>query len=1079
MKKGLLTVLLASLVLVGCQNYDDQFDDLNAQISALKSQVDGLSSLSGQVASLSGSISGLQAGVSAAQAAAAAAEAAGNAATTAANAASTAAANAITATDLSGLEATLATLAAEVDAVQASLALASTASAVAALQAEIDAIEADVDELLATSNVYTNALNIRTSSELDAAYALGNNINIVNQTVVITQLATMDAAKLQTVIDRIFTVTGSFTYTTSAATNTAMTFDKLASTGNLSLAPNGPISAKALVTAANVTLGTTYTSKVTSINMDALVSVDDINSDTINFPSATDIQLGSLTVYTDALSITTKKGATLDIAALDDLNTAGTAVDMSLTVSGPATLSISGWDDSYAGTITATNIADLTIAGYEGAIVIGDGVENVTVTGGVDVSLSSADDLETVNLTTKLYDDPNVSATAAAKVAAAYGASGKENSLVFSSSSLTSVTLSGYWLDVTSSGNGNLTTVDIDATMRNLNLTNNDNLTSLDVTGASMANVTLTGNDALVSAEFDHTTGLNYNGAAAADTEYAQVTITNNLAMTSLTWGADNVEDLTLTGNDALTTVDFTGLASVGNDADGTPTVNIYDNDLSASALDTVDGLITDTQEEVDGTTGSGAGTNDDADDKGSFTTTSGMETLSTYLTAVKATARGVAAVNFDTITSYTIADNAEAGSQSSGVQNSGNQLTWDGTGASDGGGSTDPDALWIGLVYADTVGTYTSTNSNPTAVPEQALRRAFVLDNTDLTNASTTMTLQVGGVDVFHTGSAYGSPAIGSTTNLDIQISTLKTSAAISRAADLGVSIDVYKGANSTLPAVVFRDSSTSSANGEALTDAAFEALSYGGDNTLTSLVTTYDIFSITIGGNTVTAAFSTVGDGGSYTGAAASGRVATLLKEAWNTQYGASGASNAMTFWGDASVSTTSGTIDAISVDAEGSGSRAYGQTIAIGHPTKATATQVSNATAGNATFTFLDWTIGSTQSTADNTAVATDLIISVEEVTEGVIDGTGTTAGTMTISMAGGTALVELATAKTYNGSLSQTTNASIFNDDAGFYTAIAGGGSGDVRDDQTVDEGTVVTTTSGAQRGLITRLHWLSS
>ena len=62
MKKGLLTLLAASLVFVGCQNYDDQFDDLNAQISALKSQVDGLSSLSGQVSSLSGTISGLQAG---------------------------------------------------------------------------------------------------------------------------------------------------------------------------------------------------------------------------------------------------------------------------------------------------------------------------------------------------------------------------------------------------------------------------------------------------------------------------------------------------------------------------------------------------------------------------------------------------------------------------------------------------------------------------------------------------------------------------------------------------------------------------------------------------------------------------------------------------------------------------------------------------------------------------------------------------------------------------------------------------------------------------------------------------------
>ena len=39
MKKGLLTVLLASLVLVGCQNYDDQFDDLNAQDSGSVSEI--------------------------------------------------------------------------------------------------------------------------------------------------------------------------------------------------------------------------------------------------------------------------------------------------------------------------------------------------------------------------------------------------------------------------------------------------------------------------------------------------------------------------------------------------------------------------------------------------------------------------------------------------------------------------------------------------------------------------------------------------------------------------------------------------------------------------------------------------------------------------------------------------------------------------------------------------------------------------------------------------------------------------------------------------------------------------------
>ena len=262
MKKGLLTLLAASLVFVGCQNYDDQFDDLNAQISALKSQVDGLSALSGQVASLSGTISGLQAGIS----------------------------QAASSSSLSALSASLTALQADVDAVQASLATAATASAVTALQAEVAAIQADVDDLLATSNVYTNNLSVTTPSELDAAVALGNNINIVNGTVNISQTATMDATKLQGVIDKIFTTTGSYTYTTSAASNTAMTFDKLTSTGDLTLTVNGPISAKALVTAGTITLNTTYTSSVTSVNMDSLTTVTDIttgsSNDTVNFSSA-------------------------------------------------------------------------------------------------------------------------------------------------------------------------------------------------------------------------------------------------------------------------------------------------------------------------------------------------------------------------------------------------------------------------------------------------------------------------------------------------------------------------------------------------------------------------------------------------------------------------------------------------------------------------------------------------------------------------------------------------------------------------------------------------------------------------
>ena len=35
MKKGLLSILAGALLVVGCQNYDDQFDALESQINAL------------------------------------------------------------------------------------------------------------------------------------------------------------------------------------------------------------------------------------------------------------------------------------------------------------------------------------------------------------------------------------------------------------------------------------------------------------------------------------------------------------------------------------------------------------------------------------------------------------------------------------------------------------------------------------------------------------------------------------------------------------------------------------------------------------------------------------------------------------------------------------------------------------------------------------------------------------------------------------------------------------------------------------------------------------------------------------
>ena len=277
MKKGLLTVLLASLVLVGCQNYDDQFDDLNAQISALKSQVDGLASLSGQVSSLSGSISGLQAGVTAAQSAASAAS------------------SAASSIDLSGLSAGLATLQAEVDAVQASLATAATASAVAALQAELDAIEADVDELLSTSNIYSTDVTVNSVSTLDAALALGNKLNVLNAAATITVSTAMDQTKVQTLVNRINTMTGNMTFNSSSTTET--TFENLTSVSGLYVNQKGGYNFKNLISAEDIELNDQYEANISVIDFRALTTVTSFSTlsatetdtdDTIDFNQATE-----------------------------------------------------------------------------------------------------------------------------------------------------------------------------------------------------------------------------------------------------------------------------------------------------------------------------------------------------------------------------------------------------------------------------------------------------------------------------------------------------------------------------------------------------------------------------------------------------------------------------------------------------------------------------------------------------------------------------------------------------------------------------------------------------------------------
>ena len=63
MKKGLFSILAGALLVVGCQNYDDQFSNIESQITALASQVAGLSQVQSDLTSLAGTVNALQANI--------------------------------------------------------------------------------------------------------------------------------------------------------------------------------------------------------------------------------------------------------------------------------------------------------------------------------------------------------------------------------------------------------------------------------------------------------------------------------------------------------------------------------------------------------------------------------------------------------------------------------------------------------------------------------------------------------------------------------------------------------------------------------------------------------------------------------------------------------------------------------------------------------------------------------------------------------------------------------------------------------------------------------------------------------
>jgi hypothetical protein len=647
MKKGLLTVLLASLVLVGCQNYDDQFDDLNAQISALKSQVDGLSSLSGQVSSLSGTISGLSSGVAAAQAAATAAGTSAQAATAAANA-----------IDLTGLAASLATLQTEVDAVQASLATAATASAVTALQAELDAIEADLADLLTTSNIYSTDVNVTNATTLNAALALGNKINVLNASLTITGYAGMSYANVQTLVDRVNTTTGNIVYTAASSLGTEIVFNNLVSAGDITMTQPGGYHFPKLANAATIDMKDDYETLVTRVNFPALTSATAVQTDAtgtmeVVFTYATSVNFAALvTAPSNTITITTKKGAVLDLGKWVSKDAAGNHVNATVTLNGPASFT----NGTAAGTFASTglpgntlgaadgdyvisNVATVAIHNFRGGIDINAGVTSFTGNNVVKAAIDGATDMATLNMTMIRNNTPGQSAATLANLEDADDNTTQDLAFTSSHAKLTSATVTGKTGDITFTSVPLLATINLtDADAFTVSASGNASLSSY--TDASKADDrTFTNNDVMTTVSLSGATKLTADTSAGVLSDKgATVTVNGNAELISLTLGMDDVDNLTITQNPKLATISGAS-ALLDNGTSTTVNVDIHQNAFVAS-------LIRDTKEATALAATAVGGTTD----LGAITTTSGLKDLDAYITDAIA-ASGTVSVWFDTVT--------------------------------------------------------------------------------------------------------------------------------------------------------------------------------------------------------------------------------------------------------------------------------------------------------------------------------------------------------------------------------------------------------------------------------------------
>jgi hypothetical protein len=368
MKKGLLGLLVIALTIVGCQNYDDQFDDLNSKISSLATTVDGLLAVQTTVANLSTKLDNL-------------------------------ASTALTDSDLAGILDEVAAVKQSVADLSLADDLATIEGEVADLDEEVELIIGKLNELLTANAVINQNIRITSLAELSLAEDLIstgaddpnvtiNGSFIVNTTGTSDISAAADVARLNAVMDKIKVVMKTVTLTTdeqltaaslqyiqgnldiAAATGSVAAGALTTVTGAMTINQGGAIAMSTLNSVAGGITISTAGVTVTSVDLSGLTEGAVITAaGTIALPNATSVKISSVLP------------ATVNVPLATTFESSSQAAQGSTTITVDGSTSFSLGSSSFSGSVVITAKGDVNLAGVTTAKAL-----NITSDGAVNLA---------------------------------------------------------------------------------------------------------------------------------------------------------------------------------------------------------------------------------------------------------------------------------------------------------------------------------------------------------------------------------------------------------------------------------------------------------------------------------------------------------------------------------------------------------------------------------------------------------------------------------------------------------------------------------------------------------------------